>query len=147
MMEAWGRGIGLIMESCREQELPVPETKVVPPFVNLTIWFKHSLTWGVKTSIPQVEDSYTPSHTPSDDDFTSSHNEIHNQANIITPQDKVFEFCKSPKSIVEIAAMLGVNDRRWVRKKYIAPFIGTKLQMTIPDKPNSQNQKYVSIEK
>ena len=63
------------------------------------------------------------------------------------PQDKVFEFCKSPKSIVEIAEMLGVNDRRWVRKKYIAPFIGIKLQMTIPDKPNSQNQKYVSIEK
>ena len=30
---------------------------------------------------------------------------------------------------------------------YIAPFIGIKLQMTIPDKPNSQNQKYVSIEK
>ena len=83
MMEAWGRGIGLIMESCREQELLVPETKVVPPFVNLTIWFKRSLTLGVKTS---------------------------------TPQDKVFEFCKSPKSIVEIAAMLGVNDRRWVRK-------------------------------
>jgi len=63
----------------------------------------------------------------------------------MTPQDKVFEFCKSPKSIVEIAEMLGVNDRRWVRKKYIAPFIGIKLQMTIPDKPNSQNQKYVSI--
>ena len=99
----------------------------------------------LKTFTPQVEDSYTPSHTPSDDDFTSSHNEIHNQLNIITPQDKVFEFCKSPKSIVEIAAMLGVNDRRWVRKKYIAPFIGTKLQMTIPDKPNSQNQKYVII--
>ena len=91
MMEAWGQGIGLIMESCREQELLVPETKVVPPFVNLTIWFKRSLTLGVKTSTPQVEDTYTPSHTPSDDDFTSSHNEIHNQSNIITPQDKVFE--------------------------------------------------------
>lgn len=35
----------------------------------------------------------------------------------MTPQDKVFEFCKSPKSIVEIAEMLGVNDKRWVRKK------------------------------
>ena len=130
-MEAWGRGIGLIMGSCREQALPAPEIKVVPPFVNLTIWFKHPLTEGVKASAPQVEDSYTPSHTPSDDDFTSSHNDTHNRSNIITPQDKVFEFCKSPKSIVEIAAMLGVNDRRWVRKKYIAPYIGTKLQMTI----------------
>lgn len=144
-MEAWGRGIGLIMESCREQGLPSPEIKVVPPFVNLTIWFKHSLTGGVKAATPQVKGLYTPSHTPSDNDFTSSHNETNDQSNIITPQDKVFEFCKSPKSIVEIAEMLGVNDRRWVRKKYIAPFIGTKLQMTIPDKPNSQNQKYVII--
>ena len=73
------------------------------------------------------------------------HNEIHNQANIITSQDKVFEFCKPPKSIVEIAEMLEVNDRRWGRKKYIAPYISTKLQMTIPDKPNNQNQKYVII--
>lgn len=146
-MEAWGRGIGLIMDSCKEQGLPVPEIKVTQPFINLTIWFKHSLTGGVKKSAPQAKDSYTPSHTPSNDDFTSSHNEIHKLSNIITPQEKVFEFCKSPKSIVEIAEMLGVNDRRWVRKKYIAPFIGTKLKMTIPDKPNSQNQKYVSIEK
>lgn len=145
-MEAWGRGIGLIMESCREQGLLTPEVKVVPPFVNLTIWFKQALTGNAKTSAPHVKDSHTPSHTPSDGDFTSSHNEIHEQSNIITPQEKVFEFCKTPKSIAEIANMLGVNDRRWVRKKYIAPFIGTKLQMAIPDKPNSQNQKYISIE-
>lgn len=122
-----------------------PEVKVVSPFVNLTIWFKHALTGSAITSTPQVKDSHTPSHTPSGDDFTSSHNGIHGQSNIITPQEKVFEYCKSPKSIAEIANMLGVNDRRWVRKKYIAPFIGTKLQMTIPDKPNSQNQKYITI--
>ena len=145
-MEAWGRGIGLIMESCTEQGLPAPEIKVTPPFVNLTIRFNQSLTGGVKTSTPQVKKSYTPSRTPSGEDFTSSHDKIYNQSNIVTPQEKVFDFCKSPKSVVEIADMLGVNDRRWVRKKYVAPFIGTKLQMTIPDKPNSQNQKYKTIE-
>lgn len=59
-------------------------------------------------------------------------------------QDKVFEFCKSPKSIVEIAEILGVNDRKWRRKKYIASFIDTKLQMSIPDKPNSHHQKYAN---
>ena len=146
MMEAWGRGIGLIMESCREQELPVPETKVVPPFVNLTIWFKQSLTEATNKSAFQIDKTDTPSHTPSDNDFTPRDNEIHPKYSLVSPQDKVFEFCKSPKSIVEIADMLGVNDRRWVRKKYIAPFIGTKLQMTIPDKPNSQYQKYKTIE-
>lgn len=145
-MEAWGRGIGLIMQSCTEQGLPAPEIKVTPPFVNLTIRFSQPLTGGVKTSTPQVKTSYTSSRTPSGEEFTSSHDKIYNQSNIVTPQEKVFDFCKSPKSVVEIAEMLGVNDRRWVRKKYVAPFIGTKLQMTVPDKPNSQNQKYKTIE-
>ena len=145
-MEAWGRGIGLIMKSCREQELPVPEIRVVAPFVNLTIWFRQSLAG--ETNIPafKIDHTDTPSYTPSDNDFTPRYNEIHPKSSLVSPQDKVFEFCKSPKSIVEIANMLGVNDRRWVRKKYIAPFIGIKLQMTIPDKPNSQNQKYKTIE-
>ena len=145
-MEAWGRGIGLIMKSCREQELPVPEIRVVAPFVNLTIWFKQPLTEVINKPAFKIDNTDTPRHTPSDDDFTPRYNEIHPKSSLVSPQDKVFEFCKSPKSIVEIANMLGVNDRRWVRKKYIAPFIGIKLQMTIPDKPNSQNQKYKTIE-
>lgn len=146
MMEAWGRGIGLIMKSCKEQELPTPEIKAVPSFVNLTIWFKQSLTGIVKATTLQVENPLPPSHTPSRDNFTPSHDDIFHLNNAVSPQEKVFEFCKSPKSVVEVANMLGVNDRRWVRKKYIAPFIGTKLQMTIPDKPNSQNQKYKTTE-
>jgi ATP-dependent DNA helicase RecG len=39
-MESWGRGISLIMQSCREQGLPEPKIEIVPNFVNLTIWFK-----------------------------------------------------------------------------------------------------------
>lgn len=133
-MEAWGRGIGLIMESCKEQGLPAPEIKIVAPFVNLIIWFKHSLADKVKKTTPQVSDTYTPSHE-----------EIHPKPDIISPQDKVFEFCNTPKSVAEIANMLGVNDKKWVRKKYVTPFIGTRLRMTLPDKPNSQNQKYQTI--
>ena len=43
--------------------------------------------------------------------------------------------------------MLGVNDKKWIRKKYLTPYIGTIIQLTIPDKPNSRNQKYVTIKK
>lgn len=63
-----------------------------------------------------------------------------------TPQYKVFEYCRTPKSIREIAAMPGVKDTKWTRKKYVASFLGTRLRMTISDKPNSQNQKYQTIE-
>lgn len=91
------------MESCREQGLPAPEIKVVAPFVNLTIWFRRSLAEVTSEWTPQGDNTDTPSHTPSADDFTPSHEEIHSKSNPLSPQDKVFEFCKSPKSIVEIA--------------------------------------------
>lgn len=130
-MEAWGRGIGLIMESCREQGLPVPEIKVVPPFVNLTIRFKYALNKLTGSGTPPVNVVLTSSDTPS---------QIQ-----LSPQDKVLAFCNTPKSITEIAKMLGVNDKKWVRKKYVTPLLGTKLRMTIPDKPNSQNQKYQAM--
>ena len=42
--------------------------------------------------------------------------------------------------------MLGVKDARWVRKQYIAPILGTLLEMTIPEKPRSQHQKYRTIQ-
>ena len=103
------------LESCKMQGLPMPEMKVVAPFVNLTIWFDGLLNEG---------------DTPSD-----------------TPSDRILEFCRSPKNIGKIAEMLGMKDKKWVRKKYIVPLLQDgQLRMTIPDKPNSQYQKYETVE-
>ena len=41
--------------------------------------------------------------------------------------------------------MLGMNNKRWVREKYVTPLIGRMLALTIPDKPNSRYQKYKTI--
>lgn len=137
-MEAWGRGISLIMESCREQGLPKPEITVTHPFVNLTIYFEKPLDIStiknISNTSPQVKNDITPRT-----------DNIHPKSSIsspqVTPQEKVFDFCNTPRSISEIAKMLGVNDKKWVRKKYIT------LEPTIPDKPNSRNQKYKTIKK
>ena len=133
IMEAWGRGIGLIIKSCKEQQLVKPEINVTQSFVNLTIWFKKSLTIN-----------HTPSYTPS---YTPSHENNGDKIEFLSPQERVFKFCEEAKSITEISKMLGVNDKKWVRKKYLTPYIGTIIQLTIPDKPNSRNQKYVTINK
>lgn len=37
LMEAWGRGITLIIDGCRAAGLPEPTFEVAEPFVNLTI--------------------------------------------------------------------------------------------------------------
>lgn len=65
--------------------------------------------------------------------------------NIDTKQDKILEFCKEPKTTKEIMAYLGLKDRRKFYLKYMRPLLDSgKLKMTIPDKPNTKNQKYVA---
>lgn len=121
--------------SCKRQGLPEPNISVVPPFINLTIWFKQSLNNTTDQQESRIFNKNTPSDTP-------SQKKDYSILTMLPPQDRIFEFCRSPKSISEIATMLGVKDKKWVREKYVSPFLGTQLQMTIPDKPKSQNLKY-----
>lgn len=60
-------------------------------------------------------------------------------------EEKVLQFCYEPKGILEICEYLGYKDKRSVRK-IIDPLLKLgRLAMTVPDKPNSRNQKYISI--
>lgn len=58
---------------------------------------------------------------------------------------RILEFCTSPKGILEIADMLGYTQKKSVRK-YLKPLVEQgRLAMTIPDRPNSSSQKYVTV--
>lgn len=62
-----------------------------------------------------------------------------------TNANRILEFCDTPKGIVEIAAMLEYKDKKTVRK-YLGPLIEQgRVAMTISDKPNSRNQKYITV--
>ena len=58
--------------------------------------------------------------------------------------NEVLAFCERPKSLTEIMAHLGLKHRNNAKSRYIDPLIENGfLEMTIPEKPNSRNQKYV----
>jgi ATP-dependent DNA helicase RecG len=65
----------------------------------------------------------------------------------VTPQereDELLIFCSTPKTRDEMQQFVGLSDRGYFRKTILKPLIESgKLNMTIPDKPNSSNQKYV----
>ena len=70
-----------------------------------------------------------------------------NQANN-TEEQKLLAFCAIPKTRNEIMQYLGLTSRRNFRERYLLPLLKeNKLRMTIPDKPNSPNQKYVAVSK
>ena len=57
--------------------------------------------------------------------------------------DKLIVFCTEARSFGEMLAFMGLTDRTKFRRKYIRPLVETGiLEQTIPEKPNSQNQKY-----
>ena len=57
--------------------------------------------------------------------------------------DKLLIFCKEVRTIAEMLSYMNYSDRTKFRKKYIYPLLDAGIiQMTIPDKPNSRNQKY-----
>lgn len=58
---------------------------------------------------------------------------------------KIIEFCKREKNIFEILNYIGYKNRTRFRRDYIKPLVENgKLKMTIPNKPTSKNQKYIS---
>ena len=58
--------------------------------------------------------------------------------------ERIIEFCADPKSREEIQSFVGIAHREHFRAKILKPLLDSgKLKMTIPDKPNSRNQKYV----
>ena len=62
-----------------------------------------------------------------------------------TDEEKILEFCMTPRGIIEIAAFLGYKDKRSVRKRLNPLLEQGRLAMTVPEKPNSRLQKYITI--
>lgn len=63
------------------------------------------------------------------------------------PQSKetnaLLAFCKEPRSRQEIADYVGVKTIFYVMKRYIQPLVDAgQLFLTLPEKPQSRNQKY-----
>jgi Fic family protein len=59
-------------------------------------------------------------------------------------EEKILKFCSEPKTREEIQSFVGITHREHFRAKILKPLLESgKLKMTIPDKPNSRNQKYV----
>ena len=71
----------------------------------------------------------------------------------VTDQDKIpagkllSALCDDTLSATEIMARLGLSHRPTFRKNYLTPALEQNLiERTIPDKPNSRNQKYRKIQ-
>jgi ATP-dependent DNA helicase RecG len=66
----------------------------------------------------------------------------------VTGQDNrtasLIDFCASPRTRKEMQEFIGITSREHFNKTFLTPLLESQeIRMTIPDKPNSRNQKYV----
>ena len=74
-----------------------------------------------------------------------NHQVTHQDNHQVTIPEQILSFCSLPRSKKEIAEFCGYRDLRNFTLHYINPLLETgQLVMTIPEKPKSRNQRYVT---
>ena len=120
--------------------LPSPEYKQSKFMLYATLknktWGLENSTWESLTTGDQVSDQVGDQVSDQAGDQASDQAER---------MRKVLEFCKIPRSKAEISEYIGIKSQRFVRQNIIMKLLESgDLVQTIPDKPSSPKQKYVS---
>jgi ATP-dependent DNA helicase RecG len=76
---------------------------------------------------------------------TAQDNQQDNQQ--VNVQEMILQYCSIPRRRKEIAQYCGYKDVRYFSSNFLNPLLESgRLQMTIPDKPKSRNQKYIAVQ-
>ena len=76
------------------------------------------------------------------------HDEVHvdEYDDTLNVEENILKFCTIARSRAEIIEFCGLKSRAQFTTRYLMPLIeSNKLAMTIPDKPKSKKQKYLTI--
>ena len=100
----------------------------------------------VFTTIIPLSEAATATVGPTNQD---THQVAPQDTHQVAPQDLeqrllgLIDYCSTPRSKREMMDYIGLTDTKNFRERYLVPLLDTgKIEMTIPDKPNSRNQRY-----
>lgn len=108
--------------------------------------------------LPGYTEAYKPEFSSTATDFRvilknvnynlegGAHQVTHQDIELSTVSKQILAFCTTPKSKKELAIFCRFKDLRNFTLKHINPLLESgQLEMTIPDKPKSRNQKYITV--
>lgn len=90
-----------------------------------------------------VGKGYTPVNR--EEVLVKNHDGLNSEMDSLSQEERILVFCEEPKSTSEIAEYLGYKDKRGIRKRLNPLLEQGRIAMTVPDKPNSRLQKYITI--
>jgi len=135
-IESFGTGLKRITDECDAAGVRV-EFKIMK--MGFTVVFYRpnngSSVYNDAEVGAEIHDATTVPHT---DTPTVTPTDINSQI------DRILSYCTEPRSRMDIQLFVGLKDKNHFLKNYLNPLVESgKLKMTVPDKPNSKNQKYV----
>lgn len=126
LVEEWGSGYKRIKEACQIGGYPEPLWEELGTVLRVT-FYPH----------PEVIKQSQPSAEIGTRLAPSQHLDVEMQ--------KLVSYCEEPRFINEMMNLTGWKDRTKFRKKFVYPLLEQGiLEMTIPDKPSSSKQQYVT---
>ena len=133
------RGSGLRKIVSETEKLPGYTEELRPEF--------HSSGTDFRVVLKNVNFNLVTGDQDSDQDRDQDGDQVNDQVvPVEIKRDSLINFCEIPRSREEMMKYVAVASKRYFRENYIRPLLDEgKLRMTIPDKPNSKNQKYVKV--
>ena len=132
-LESWGTGVSRMVDACKAVGVPEPEYGTDGTFVWITFKRPSSVTNSNTNSNPN-------SNTNSN---TNSNNNSNTSQYLSDKQKEVLAYCFIARSSREILEHIGVTYHNKNIVKYIKNLINAGyLERTIPESPNSPQQKY-----
>lgn len=132
LIEEWGSGYKRIEDACAKAGYPEPIWEELGTVLRVT-FFPHPET----QENYQLDAKYGTKLAPSQ----------HQVETLDEVSAKLLAFCLEARSLVEIMTMTGWKDRTKFRNKFLYPLIHKGLlAMTLPQKPKSPSQQYITTE-
>lgn len=124
LIEHWGTGIKRVLNMCKEAGIQEPE------FIDFGD--------AIRVNI------YRPSYDVNLSGKKQNEQDNEQDNEQVDLHERIVEYCTNPKTLKEIMEYFGYNHRPSFIYNHLKPLlIERKINLTIPDKPNSRNQKYV----
>jgi ATP-dependent DNA helicase RecG len=139
LSEARGTGIPKILRAMRDNGSPEPQFETNEERTHFLV----RLPLRTAPQATPQEEKQPTLLTPITSDVS------HTNTPQATPQaqDTLLAFCASPRSATEIRRKLGLKDAKHFRTNYLEPALTAGLlEMTLPDKPRSPKQRYITTE-
>jgi hypothetical protein len=95
----------------------------------------------------KIENTQDDTYDEIENTQDNTHDEIKNTQDMNDKERKILEYCEKPRSKKEIAEYLGYKTIKSIKDDVELLLADGKIIMTIPDKPRSKNQKYVTVKK